>query len=660
MSGAFDQLSKGIAASGSKAGAPNVRTLREFLTTQAMVKTPGGQYVNWSFEGRECLSHIVSVFDLVLGSETGTPLPDATIDLCGGAQFGKTVLALNIGVFLTGCRWYNWGYYLPDDDLVEGIVDSKLRPDVIEQIDWLADLMSVGTFEDKRGKSVNRKGAVRVSDGKRKAFMMIRGMGKIPTSFSMDAVFEDEKDDIPEKRSKFLTGRMTASDLRLKSSIGTQRVHGRGQQRQWQDGSQGIFEFSVPGRMINLEENWPQVCRMAVDGEPKPSDPKLDNAAMFRDANGRTWEPDPAAFYYLADPESGERINRNQPHERHLRPERIRQRHWSWRISQLGIAAIDLRQVVSRWQAAVRDPESMVVFCCDVLALPRNTTQGISPEIIDRSRAAEAPFDMGLNVAAGARIFAGLDTGDRCWFTAREVFSAERKRVKWAERIALGDMVRRTAQLAVILDVAFLVIDARSAASEARNITWLLNGLTDARWPDVDPDKSVVSIGGVTWDGPREQWRGIRAAVCEFTLAPGQGVKWRCGVHVQDGQRMLYPIIRANRFDSIDRVVKEFLTPAEGVIRVAGGAVVNEPVLRMPRGGTGAPPAVEEVCRHFQVGSERDDKGDYVDKVENHYLLSAAYGSLAEQVGQGRARVASAVEMIPAMRPEFRRKGGMI
>ena len=221
-------------------------------------------------------------------------------------------------------------------------------------------------------------------------------------------------------------------------------------------------------------------------------------------------------------------------------------------------------------------------------------------------------------------------------------------------------MVRRTAQLAVILDVAFLVIDARSAASEARNITWLLNGLTDARWPDVDPDKSVVSIGGVTWDGPREQWRGIRAAVCEFTLAPGQGVKWRCGVHVQDGQRMLYPIIRANRFDSIDRVVKEFLTPAEGVIRVAGGAVVNEPVLRMPRGGTGAPPAVEEVCRHFQVGSERDDKGDYVDKVENHYLLSAAYGSLAEQVGQGRARVASAVEMIPAMRPEFRRKGGMI
>jgi len=70
-------------------------------------------------------------------------------------------------------------------------------------------------------------------------------MGKIPTSFSMDVAMEDEKDDIPAKRSKYLTGRMTASDLRLRSSIGTQRVHGAGQNKQFEAGSQHVMHFAV-------------------------------------------------------------------------------------------------------------------------------------------------------------------------------------------------------------------------------------------------------------------------------------------------------------------------------------------------------------------------------------------------------------------------------
>ena len=115
--------------------------------------------------------------------DTFVALADATIDICGGAQFGKTILALNFGIYLTACKFRNWGYYLPDDDLVEGIVDAKLRPDVIEQIEWLGPLMQVGKMDDKRGRSVNRKGAFQVSDGNRKAQGMIRGMGKIPTSF---------------------------------------------------------------------------------------------------------------------------------------------------------------------------------------------------------------------------------------------------------------------------------------------------------------------------------------------------------------------------------------------------------------------------------------------------------------------------------------------
>jgi hypothetical protein len=185
MSGILSSIGQRLEAP-TKGNAPKVASFMEFLTEHAKVKTPGGEYINYSLAGREAMIPIIETFDLVLGSHTGKPLPDATIDICGGAQFGKTILALNFGVYLTSCQFLNWGYYLPDDDLVEGIVDTKLRPDVLEQVEWLGPLMQVGKMDDNRGRSVNRKGAFQVSDGRRKAFGMIRGMGKIPTSFSMD------------------------------------------------------------------------------------------------------------------------------------------------------------------------------------------------------------------------------------------------------------------------------------------------------------------------------------------------------------------------------------------------------------------------------------------------------------------------------------------
>ena len=159
-------------------------SLREFLLTKARVKLDGGEYGPYTFEGRAVLEHITQRFDVILGSHTGKPLEDARFDICGGAQWGKTIFALNFGIYLTACKFANWGYYLPDDDLVQGVVDSKLRPDVVEQIDGLNGMMQLGMAEGRNGKKIpNRKGAFMVTDGTRKAFAMIRGMGKIPTTY---------------------------------------------------------------------------------------------------------------------------------------------------------------------------------------------------------------------------------------------------------------------------------------------------------------------------------------------------------------------------------------------------------------------------------------------------------------------------------------------
>lgn len=656
MSAVLEKLGKRLGEP-TKGNAPECGSFQEFLEKWAMVKTSGGSYIHYSLVGREALIPIVETFDLVLGSFTGIPLADATIDICGGAQFGKTILALNFGMYLTACRFVNWGYYLPDDDLVEGIVDAKLRPDVIEQIDWLGPLMSVGKMDDKRGRSVNRKGAFQVSDGVRKAQGMIRGMGKIPTSFSMDAVMEDEKDDIPAKRSKFLTGRMTASDLRLRSSIGTQRLHAAGQQKQWEDGSQGIYVFQAGEREINLEENWPGVCRLAVDGEPAASDPKLTLAGDFRDDDGKAWAYQPGAPYYFADPETGAVIDRSQPILKHLRPDRIALRKWSFRISQFAIGAMPVNQFVSRWQDAVKDPEMMIVFRCDVMALPSNVEQAINPEVIQRARTVEAPFDLSLAPATVPR-FGGMDTGNRCWFVSRDVFSEARKHIDWAEQIPLSQMVARAEVLFHKLGLSCLSIDANPAVDEARTLCYKLNGLEGIDWRLFNgrPDDARLQFpGGLVWDGARKRWEGLRCFVVEFSVKPGEGIIHKLGIDPQGGFNRFYPVIRANRFESINRVVNEFLTPAENVIRVVDGVLLDEPVMRLPRREAGCLPIIETLDAHLITGSKRekgkdDEVKDYVDKCENHLMLANAYSGLSEMVGgHGVVRAAAKFE---AMRRE--------
>lgn len=630
MTNALDRIDSRLDATPERA-VPKIGSLKEFLLEHARVKLQGGEYGPYTFEGREAFEEIIDTFDLVLGSHTGTIIPDAELDICGGAQIGKTIFELNFGAYATAVLFRNWGLYLPDDDIVEGVVDSKLRPDVIEQIEWLGPLMTVGKGENERGKTVNRKGAFRVYDGLRKAFGMIRGMGKIPTTFSMDIVMEDEKDDIPDKRSKFLTGRLSASDLRLRSSIGTQRVHGRGQQKRWAEGSRGVMMFATPGGEINLEENWPQVCRMALAGTPRTDDPQLTLTADFKDADGNRYAPDASLPYYLADPETGAPINRRAPRWEHRQASKMKAHRYSWRLQQLGLDAMDLRQIVSRWITAVADPESMVVFCCDVLGLPRSTSQPLTPEVIER---AKGVHDLSLIKEPGKPVYAGLDTGDRCWFVGRKVESLQERRITWAEQIPLGDVVSRTVKLCDLMQVDCLLIDARPHAQQARQICWTLHGLDDFAWPRVDdPEKAKIKLGDLTWDGDRSEWLGLRAAVVEFSRKPGQGIVHRLGQHQEGGVTRFYPIIQASRYDSIDRVVAEFLTPKENVIRVVDGELLEMPLIRLPRNAAGAPPIIAEMERHFQVGSERDEKGEYVDQCENHLLLANAYSALAEQIG---------------------------
>ena len=614
---------------------PERASFEEFLLKDAKVPGPGGMHRPFSFAGREALIPIVRLIDRVIDNK----LADSTIAIAGGAQFGKTSLELNLMAYCTSQRFLAIGLFLPDKDLVDGVVDQKFRPDVIDQIPWFARMMSLGKMVNESGKAVDRKGAFTVTDGRRRSSGVCMGLQKPATTFSMDVASQDELDDIPPKYGKFVRGRMSASDLRLELRIGTQRINARGMNAAWKEGSQGVFELGG----LNPEDHFPGIVRCQLGATPSPADPKLTQAGDFRhDADPHTTvaEHHPERTYYLAHTVTGEPLDRCAPVEVHRMPERIAMRNWSFRISQLSIDAISLSKIVAEWTLAVNDTEKMEVFRCDVLGLPQATAQKLSPFVIDRAQNLE-PYGMRMKPAAGRVVYAGVDVGDKSWFIARERESQHRKRIIFATSMASSDLASRCASLFRSMGITCLFVDQRPEAVQARTLALDLNGLAALKeWPKL-PDPLTgpgvhmrVGDQGLAWDGEKGQWKNLRCAVVRFDKKQqGGGIEHAFDEFDRDDKKMFVPLIKCNRQDSIDRVVRELLTNQEGEIDYIDNAIRTEPVTLLPRKGNDA---VETMTQHFITGSERarqdknNELGDYVDGCANHFLLANAYSALAE------------------------------
>lgn len=627
-----------LASLAEKGGRIKVRAAKsfaDFLERFAKARTHSGTYVPYGFKGRRPLLAIVRLIDRVLSEG----IKDGRIAICGGAQFGKTILVLNLFAFLMGWRFLNVTYFLPDEDLITAVVDTKFRPDVLDQVPEFNQLLTIGKEISESGKQVNRKGAMIATDGERIASGYMRGLNKIPTSLSADVVIVDERDDINPKFANYIPGRLTNSLLRLIISIGTQRIHAAGQNKEFLDGTQEVWQVPCPhcGAKHNPEELFPGIIRMAMDGKPAVTDLQLSLEGDFRRAGQKEAGIafDPEAFYYLACPHDGTLLDADQGEYEARKPGRAKLKQWSIRISQLDIPAIELVQIVADWcNNATRDPEAMIAFFCDRLGIPKNTNQELTPDIVSRSQKVE---DVLFSLAPSSfPMFGGLDMGDRCWFTAREVESWDKKRLRWAEQISSGQAITRVPLLVQMLGIQCLFIDLRPEANLARKLCFILNGIEGWKAPLTDdPEKSRIEFpGGLVWDGRTQEWSGLRCAVVEFSLKDTQGVRQRLG-KTDDG--FFYPLIQCNRNMAIQGAVDEFLTPTEGVIEsnAKTRAVRMEPSMRIPALAPGAPKALQTFIDHILVGSQKDKAGDFVDKVENHFLLSDAYSRLAERISTG-------------------------
>ena len=662
MSDVLSRLDAKLSADRAPAVDREQRTsFEEFLRKDAMVPVGGGRHGRYSFEGREALLAVVRDIDSVLGSHTGKPLEDSVIALAGGAQFGKTILELNLGAYCAAQPFLNFGLYLPDNDLADRVIDTKFRPDVLDQIPWLARMTQVGKAVNNSGKQVNTKKACTMTDGNRRANFLVSGLQKPATTISLDVACRDEEDDIPPKNAKFVKGRLTSSAMRIQFIIGTQRVHGRGMQRAWELGSQGVFLLgtertdgayapgqdveSVPEGWLNPEEEFPGIVRHAISGVPRWDDPKLTWSGDFRrdsDPNATVSTHKPGQTYYLAHPETGEPLVRNCPVRVHRNPGQIEMRRISTRISQLTIAAIGLGQIVNQFLLAVEDPEEMTVFRCDVLGLPKSTAQAITPDVIERAQKI-APFEIRLVREPSRAAYAGLDMGDKCWLTVREIEGATCKRLIYVASMTSGDVVRRMQALAAQNLWDCLLVDQRPLVAESRDIALALNGLLGLEtWPTVpvltNKEAWISLPGGLTWNGNAGRWQCLKAAVVRFDRKKlGAGIAHEFDQFEVEGQKRFVPLVNCNREETIDRVVRELLTPDEGVNEVVAGNVRVVPSVLLPSGEL---PIIKTLERHLIAGSEREREedgslGDYKDGIENHFTLANGYSALAEICGEG-------------------------
>ena len=176
-----DRVARAVSKDAAPVTVPAIATLREFQRNHARVKVGSG-YLPYDMKGRPALELATRWVDDILASGR----QDCRIKLKGGAQWGKTVWAIIAYAYLLGVRFRGVGYYLPDQALVDGIVDTKFRPDVVDQIPFFASLLKIGKTVNKSGKSVDRKGAIMATDGERVALGYFLGTNRVPTTYTHD------------------------------------------------------------------------------------------------------------------------------------------------------------------------------------------------------------------------------------------------------------------------------------------------------------------------------------------------------------------------------------------------------------------------------------------------------------------------------------------
>ena len=318
-----------------------------------------------------------------------------------------------------------------------------------------------------------------------------------PDELHVDIAAKDEVDDIPEKTAKLRQRPHDFSPpLRFPLSSAPSGSPGAAENKVWKEGSQGVAVIGplgrnstphaeprsaqrganagapasllkhsdaarlgepgdevavVPEGWINPEEHFPAIVRRQLGDEPAADDPQLTWTGHFeRDgvtwpwntsaARATTWRTRRRASRSIARIRSCITASRRSSRRR-IGPPHFAARHRS------DHGRADRAAVLRRGEeAAVNSPEAMIVFRCDVLALPQSS--GAGAHAGDR-RAAQAiePFHIRLTRETGRRRLRGPRHGRSMLALRPRAGERLRKRASFAAKIPAGDVVARAVSL---------------------------------------------------------------------------------------------------------------------------------------------------------------------------------------------------------------------
>ena len=506
------------------------------------------------------------------------------------------------------------GYYLPDAELVDGIVDTKFRPDVINQIPWFASMLTIGKTVNKSGKQVNRKGAIMATDGERIALGYFLGCNRVPRTYATCSWSTSAMTSTSGMKSIWMAVSRPASCAcvwTLARRVMTRLAWIRSLRTQ----PSTALTSPVQTGDISPEDGGPAFAVSRWAQSPSPSDPRLTLAGDFKASeSGETVATHrPENIYYLACPHCGHALNRDLVFYKAKRPEMEALGKYGIEVSQISTPAIGLTQIVAAWASAVADPDKMTAFRCDRWARPKSSTRGlIRASWTDRGKTTPSPLCLlaALALVAWIRVTA---------FGLWRVRSSEGdKAFAWAEQISPTVAQSRIPQLFEACGLSCLFIDIGNERQLARNI--------------------VITAPACLRRGPvgrtRRRPRGMVPVSARTQRRRSFWWRWHHEIRRTQEDRA-YPVIRANR----DECTRVRVPHDDGLVAVVDNKVRTEPIMHMPGNTPGCNVAVNILQQHFISGSRKvpgkDGKSlSFTDKVENHYLLANAYSALSEQVAE--------------------------
>jgi hypothetical protein len=519
--------------------------LLDFLEQEVPTDAPSGRY---SLEGHEPLRGIVKLLEqIVIGRES-----ESRVDICKGEQLTVTTTALGFALWAVADQGYNLGYFMPSDKEASEIGMARLNP-ITAHSEYLSGLLADADVERGVLKQFGRK------------FFYMVGLNKIPATRPMDIQVSDEVDLTSEAMRKWKRGRMRHSKLRVEVDFSAPYRQDSGIAKRYDEGSQRkwVVKCAACGRDdIVLEEAFPE-CMRQFSG---------------------TWVrvcPGCHKKLAIADPKLARWVA--------MKPEREKDRHYSFRLSALAVEAIDANGIMKSYRDAEDDPEAMAIFDRTVRAIPN--AGSLQPITDVELRRMERDYVLVCERPTNP-VFMGADVGNACWIWFEEWLPEGRPRLVWAEKIHSDQWVERSIHLIEKFRPRFGVIDKMPLFSDSRKIAYAyprtiaLQQFENGKDPNLVEERIVVenTVGAARAD---------------------EGPKYFC--------------VKGDRNIILGAFVSEALHPDHGLL------------LPKERGAT--MDAVRAHLKKLQKEVATDARGNethrFLEHVDNHFGMAAASARLA-------------------------------